>query len=293
MNDPKKEKQAKSKDEWKSFCELCENEFRFSPDKDGELTAARLLAERKGEWGKVWTRFADAPQRYMAVVNLLERADPSDRSELSFSPESWPKINDKLENEIADVLKSLGKLRPDQAAPKVEELEGKYGHQRNWVWREIGRSQFAVALEYLNELAGLVAKPLAAGSIDELGELYAQTGWKVDALVLKALDCCKTVEHEEPIHSAVLTLYLTWLDQSARNLQSLKKSNPAGMRPRLGAVEARDGRIIIFADGLRYDVAQMLSESLGLGEFDVSLNWDWVPFPAMSLPQRLPRLVND
>ena len=187
-----------------------------------------------------------------------------------------------MEAEIADSLKKLGKLRPDEAVPRVKELEGKYGHQRNWVWREIGRSQFAVALEYLNELASLVEKPLAAASIDELGELYAQTGWKVDALVLKALDCCKTVEHEEPIHSAVRALYLTWLDQSARNLQSLKKHNPAGMRPRLAAVEASDGRVIIFADGLRYDIAQLLAESLRSGELDVSLNWDWVPFPAVT-----------
>src|SRR5205823_4030997 len=100
-------------------------------------------------------------------------------------------------------------------------------------------------------------------------------------LVLKALDCCKTVEHEVPIHSAVRALYSMWLDHSARNLQSLKKHNPAGMRPRLDAVEAAEGRAIIFADGLRYDVAQLLVESLQSGELDVQLKWDWVPFPAV------------
>jgi len=280
MNDPKKEK--KSGDEWKAFCEQCEADFKFNPDKDGELTAARLLAQRKGEWAKVWTRFADAPQRYMGVVGLLERIDPPKQLELGSDPESWPKINDKLEAEIRDSLKSLGKVRPDEAVPRVKELEGKYGHQRNWVWKEIGRSQFAVALEYLNELASLIEKPLAAASLDELGELYAQSGWKVDGLVLKALDCCKTVEHEEPIHSALRALYLTWLDQSARNLQSLRKHHPAGMRPRLGAVEANDGQIIIFADGLRYDVARLLAESLQSGDLNVTVDWDWVPFPAVT-----------
>jgi len=281
LNDPKKEKQTRSREEWRAFIELCEAGFKFNPDKDGDLAAARLLAERKGEWGKVWTRFADAPRRYSGVVALLDRIDPK-QLELGADPESWPKINDKLENEIADNLRAIGALRPDQAAPKVKELESRYGHQRNWVWREIGRSQFAVALEYLNELAELVEKPLAAGSIDELGELYAQTGWRIDALVLKALDCCKTVEHEEPIHSAVKTLYATWLDQSARNLQSLKKNNPTGMRPRLGAVEACEGRVILFADGLRYDVAQLLAGSLRSAELDAALNWDWVPFPAVT-----------
>jgi hypothetical protein len=282
MNDPKKEKQARSREEWKAFSEQCEADYKFNPDKDGELTAARLLAERKGEWAKVWTRFADAPQRYLEVVNLLERVDSPKQLELGADLESWPKINDKLETEIADVLKTLGKLRPDEAVPRVKELEGKYGYQRNWVWREIGRSQFAVALEYLNELASLVEKPLAAGSLDDLGELYATTGWKVDALVLKALDCCKTVEHEEPIHSAVRALYLNWLDQSARNLQSLKKNNPIGMRPRVGILEVTDRRVIVFADGLRYDVAQLLVESLQSGELDVQLKWDWVPFPAVT-----------
>src|SRR5262249_793494 len=42
------------------------------------------------------------------------------------------------------------------------------------------------------------------------------------------------------------------------------------------------GRVIIFADGLRYDVAQLLLESLQSGDLDVSLNWDWVPFPAVT-----------
>ena len=282
MNEPRKEKQAKSKAEWKAFCEQCESVYKFNPDKDGEFTAAKLLAGRKGAWAKVWTRFTEAPQRYLGVVSLLERIEPPDQLELGFDRESWPKINDRLESEIRDSLKTLGKLRPDQAVPRVRELEDKYGHQRNWVWKEIGRSQFAVALEYLNALASLVEKPLAAASLDELGELYAKTGWKVDALVLKALDCCKTVEHEEPIHAAVRALYLNWLDQSARNLQSLKKSNPGGMRPRLGAVEANDGRVIIFADGLRYDVAQLLGEALQSGGLDVNIDWDWVPFPAVT-----------
>jgi hypothetical protein len=282
MNDAKKEKQARSKAEWKAFCEQCEADYKFSPDKDGELVAANLLGQRKGEWAKVWMRFTEAPQRYFGVVSLLERIDPPKQLELGSDSESWPKINDKLEAEISDSLKTLGQLRPDQAAPRVKELEEKYGRQRNWVWREIGRSQFAVALEYLNALASLVEKPLAAASLDELGELYAKTGWKVDALVLKALDCCKTVEHEEPIHSAVRALYLSWLDQSARNLQSLKKNSPTGMRPRLGAVEASEGRVIIFADGLRYDVAQLLAESLQSGDLNVSVDWDWVPFPAVT-----------
>jgi hypothetical protein len=240
------------------------------------------LAERKGEWAKVWRRFTEAPQRYLGVVNVLERIEPPKQLELGSDSEPWPKVNDKLEAEIGDSLKTLAKLRPDQAAPRVKELEEKYGHQRDWVWREVGRSQFAVALEYLNELASLVEKPLAAGSLNELGEVYAQSGWKVDALVLKALDCCKSAEHEEPIHSAVRALYVTWLDQSARNLQSLKKHNPSGMQPKLGPVEASDGRVIIFADGLRYDVAQLLTESLPSVELDVRLDWDWVPFPAVT-----------
>ena len=282
MNDPKREKQARSKSEWKAFCEQCEADYKFSPEKDGELVAANLLAQRKGEWAKVWTRFADAPQRYMGVVGLLERVDPPKQLELGSDPESWPKINDKLEAEIGDSMKKLGNLRPDEAVPRVKELEEKYGHQRNWVWREIGRSQFAVALEHLNELASLVEKPLAAASLDELGELYAKTGWKVDVLVLKVLDCCKTIEHEEAVHSAVRALYLSWLDQSARNLQSLKKHNAAGMRPRLAAVEASDGRVIIFADGLRYDVAQLFAESLQSGDLNVIVDWDWVPFPAVT-----------
>ena len=101
MNDPKKEKQARSKAEWKAFCEQCEADYKFNPDKDGELTAARLVGSKEGRVGEG----LDAVSRtrrsaILGVVGLLERIDPPKQLELGSDPESWPKINDKLEAEI-------------------------------------------------------------------------------------------------------------------------------------------------------------------------------------------------
>lgn len=282
MNDPAGTKAGRTGDEWTAFGHQCAEEYGFHPDQDGALRAAELLGNRSEEWAVVWKRFAEAPQRYPGVVTLLEQAEPVDRGQFVFDREPWPRMNDAAEQGLAEALRLLKEKRPDEAAARIRELEKAHGHRRAWVWAEIGRSQFALALEHLHRLAALTEKPLAAASVEELGERYAQAGWEVDAAALAALACCTGVEHEEPICTAVRTLYLPWLEASARNLQTLQKANPESLKPRLDPVEAGEGRAILFADGLRYDVAQGLAEQLQSHSLQVERSWDWVPFPGVT-----------
>lgn len=282
MSNPDQGKAGKTADAWVAFCHQCAEDYGFHPDRDGELKAAQLLGERKERWATVWERFKEAPRRYRGVVALLEQADPSSRGSLVFDPEPWPKRNEGLEKELAEALKELKDKRPDEAAARIRELEKGHSHRRGWVWAEIGRSQYVLALEYLDRLVALVERPLAASSAGELGELYTQAGYEADAAAMAALACCAGVEHEEPICAAVRSLYLPWLEDSARNLQRLQKTHPEALKPRLSLVEAVDGRAILFADGLRYDIAQGLAGQFRSHGLRVEVAWDWAAFPGVT-----------
>lgn len=271
-----------SGNEWKAFCQQCIIDYHFHPEKDGCLRAAELLGHRKGKWAEVWKRFREAPKRYPVVTALLERMDPAGQEDLFFDSEPWPMANEKLEKELSHALKELGKKYQDNAVKSVRELEKAHSNRRNWVWRDLGRSQFAVALEYLDQLAALVEKPLAAASVHELGELYAVSGWKVDEASLNAMACCTSVHHEEPICAAVRSLYLPWLEASARNLQNLVKNAPETIRPQKEPTDSGTGQVTLFVDGLRFDVAQILKDRLQSQSYTVDCAWDWAPYPGVT-----------
>ena len=282
MNAPKESKARQTKDEWKAFCGQCVANLHFHPDKDGELTATKQLSQCQGEWAQIWKRFTEAPHRYPEVVRLLEQMPPPADGELALNRETCPAYNAQDEVALAKALLGLKSKRADEAAKIILDLEKIHRPRRDWVWKELGKAQLAVALEYLSLLATLVDKPLAAPSAEELGDMYAKTGWEVDAAVLAALGCCTSVDHEEPICNAVRSLYLQWLDESDRNLQNLKKQNPDSMKPRQGTVEIAEGRVVIFADGLRFDVAQRLAGALKKKQWGVDVAWDWTAFPSVT-----------
>jgi len=282
MNASKDGKARMNKDEWKVFCNQCANTLHFYPDKDGELHAAGLLGQCSGKWADVWRRFSEVPRRYPEVVRLLEKVAPATGGELEFVRETLPIYNAQDEVALAKALLGLKNKRSDEAAQIILDLEKVHRARRKWVWCELGKGQLALALEHLSLLATLIEKPLAAPTVNELGELYAKTGWEVDAAVLDALACCTAPDHEEPICGAVRALYLPWLDESARNLQNLKKQNPSEMRPRLGAIAVSAGQVVLFADGLRFDVAQKLGAALKKQELAVDVAWDWTAFPSVT-----------
>ena len=281
MDAPDQFRSEKNTSEWKAFCQQCVAEYHFNPEKDGELKAAELLGRRQGNWKIVWGRYIDAPRRYLGVVTLLERINtPGDITLLD--QDSWPVLNSQRESELSEALIQLKNKRPDETRKIIRDLEKSHGNRRDWVWAALGRSQLALALEHLSRLAELTEKPLAAASTSEIAEFYIQNGWETDAEALEALICCTRLEQEQPICIAVRSLYADWLDISASNLQNLVKSNPKNIMQQLEPVEAKNGRVIVFTDGLRYDIAQMVLGKLRSNNLQPELQWDWTPYPSVT-----------
>lgn len=271
---------SRDSNEWKAFRDQCKASYGFDPELDGELAAASLLGKRENNWIDVWQRFSESPKRYGGVVKLLEQATPSDV--FKQNPETWPSVNDSEEQDLAAGLMSVRESQFDKALETVLDLEKHHGIRRSYIWSEIGRTPFAAALEHCAKLAELVRKPLAAPSADELARLYVQSGWKTDAEAMNALACCTNADQAEPVSAAVRALYGHWLEESARNLQELVKKNTEAIKPKQPSLEPSKGRIIVFADGLRFDIANFLCRRLQHCGLTVDITWDWAAFPGVT-----------
>ena len=282
MNDPAAARKRKADLEWQAFCAQCGADYRLHPEKDGELHAAELLGNRAGEWAKVWKRFAEAPSRYPGVVVLLERAAPATDGMLALDREYWPTNNARDEAALAKALLGLKDKRAEEAAKAILELERIHGCRRQWVWREVGRAPLAVALDHLSLLATLTQKALAAADAAGMAEQYVQSGWETDAAAMAALAAGNTPETDDAVATAVRALYLPWLDESARNLQHFALQSPTSMQPRLGSAEATDGRVLLFVDGLRFDLAHRLARHLKPMGTQPQVEWDWAAFPTVT-----------
>lgn len=280
MNDSERFRKEKDPNQWKAFCDQCVGEYHIHPEKDGPLKAAELLGDRVQKWADVWRRFTEAPGRYAGVISLLEKADPGDRGQFPLFEEGWPRINDQKELELAATLTALKDRSASEVAQRVLDLSKEHSVRRQTLWAELGRAQLALALKHLEILALSYDRAIGGATAEDVAETYVSDGWRIDAAVVGALACCKRVEHEAPIICIVRTLYLHWLEHSARHLQLLTKAKPASIHPRLGSVEASAGKVIVFADGLRIDIAERVKANMQGHE--VELTWDWAPFPPVT-----------
>ncbi len=278
MNDPKGTKGSWTVERWKAFVQECKETLRFDPGRDGELDAAERMGSRDGGWETVWQRFEEAPGLYPGVVPLLEKAEPKrSAGDLFYRPESWPGATDREEDALRADLLALIDAAPLAAAKKLAELETRHGARRGWLWAKLGRAPLAVALEHLAAVAA--AAPLAAATASDLAGAWAGGGWKVDAAALRALAAVEKAPDVKAVHAALRAVYLSWLDSGARRLQELSVKG----LPVAGALASPEaGTCVLFADGLRFDVARELEVRLEDGGASVDLAWRWAALPTVT-----------
>ena len=281
LGDPEVFKQRRSDAEWKAFCEQCKVDFRFDPVKEGALKAAQLLAGRGSAWSKVWRRFADAPANYPGIVEWLKRAAPKEQTALD-SAEIWPGINDSDERELQHALESLVDRSQDAVIRGVAELDAKHSTRRSYPWQKLGLSPLATALEPLARLARLCETAPGAPTPEAYAEFYANHGWRVDAAALDTMAACGSPEVHGAVLGTVRAVYLPWLENSARHLQQLIRENGHSVSKRGKPIEAFPGRLVMFADGLRMDVAHQLSEKLSGVGIESTQDWEWSAIPSVT-----------
>lgn len=281
LSDPEGFKQRRSDAEWKAFCQQCKAEAGFDPMKEGPLKAATLLASRANHWGHVWRRFAESPANYPGIVEWLRRAAPKSPGMFD-SAETWPTINEGEERALKQALEALADRPQDEAIQRLAELENRHAERRRHPWQRLGLSPLATALAPLAQLTKLCAATPGAPTPEAYAAAYASDCWRVDAAALAAMAATGAPEVHGAVLGALRSVYLPWLDSTARHLQQLIQANGQAVSRRHGLIEAAPGRLVVFADGLRMDVAQQLVQRLEAAGIESTQDWEWSAVPSVT-----------
>ena len=265
---------------WSAFTSRCKADFDFDPEGDGEVEAAELLGRREGPWDGVWRRYAEAPALYPGIRDLLHLATPNDL--FAGSLPSWPKNNEKGEAELRRAFLELESALPPAARKRVIEFERTHAERRGSVWAKLGEAPLANALAHLAVLAERTSNPLGGTSPAEMASLYSDGAWEIDDAALSSIAAVRTSADTRAVTQALDAIYRPWLEAAARHLQDLvgKLPLPDHQGRESESTDVERGTVVLFADGLRFDVAQRLSERLrtrGGRSVDVSTRWAALP----------------
>jgi hypothetical protein len=281
LSDPDGFKQRRTEAEWKAFCQQCRVEAGFDPVKEGPLKAAGLLAGRSNHWSNVWHRFAESPANYPGVVEWLKRAAPKSPGMFD-SAETWPSINESEEQALKLALEALADRPQDEVAQRLADLEDWHAERRQHPWQKLGLSPLATALAPLAQLAKLCATTPGAPTPETYAAAYAFDGWRVDAAALAAMAASGAPEVHGAVLGALRAVYLPWLDGTARHLQKLVHAHGQAVSRRQPLIEAAPGRLVLFADGLRMDVAHQLADGLTAAGIESTHDWEWSAIPSVT-----------
>ena len=282
MNDPSGMKPAWSPGRWAAFGSRCREELGFDPEKEGVLVATERLGKRLEPWDAIWSRFVESPASYPQLVDLLRRAKPSDLLEDQSS--SWPQNNEAKEGELRKGLAALGVKAPADATAEIRELEEIHGPRRDWVWAKLGQAPLAQALRHLYRLAEAASTKLGGASLTELAEQYTAGGYEIDDAALAAAAAVKGAADFDAVSKALDAVYRPWLESAARHLQALAEEE---QMPRAEHADSADlavdaGGVILFADGLRFDVSRRLVARMHEEGLEPSWSWRWAALPSVT-----------
>ena len=286
INEPQTVQTKMSFEQWDAFCHSCKDKFKFHPTKDGPLRAAELMGGRQDNWLQVWDRFCEAPKRYPNLPGWLRKAKPDEDDDLFLkdSDEVWPQSNEVQEAALRNALKACDGKPAQVAIERVRELEKIHAKRRDWVWVEVGLAPLALALKHLAILSETCAKPVAGGALDDLVSAHLNGGWCADAAVLDALGVVEKKDDIEAVQAVVRAIYGPWLEACATAFQKLAKPSCAAIQSKAPAdiSNISKGTVIVFADGLRFDLAHRLKPKLAERGLQFELGWRWTALPAVT-----------
>jgi hypothetical protein len=130
----------------------------------------------------------------------------------------------------------------------------------------------------------LTGTGLAAGTIGDLEKGYAGFGWKVDDSAIRAFAGIESPADLEAVKSAVRSVYLPWLEESARYFQKLvcDTSYPGGLCLTARGKMYGSGECVLFVDGLRFDAAKRLAGLLSASGVMVAEEHVWAALPSVT-----------
>lgn len=264
---------------WRAFCGVCRSEFGFDPDKKSPTDAAAALAAGGNKWDGVWRRFREAPRLHADLGTLLREIP----GQLALGdPERTPLANDVGEQRLRKELVAVAGMPQVQAIDKVLALDAEHSRRRGWVWAELGQSPMVRALGPLAALATTAKISLGGATVEAAANAYASGGWRSDRAALDSLRAVSAQVDQVLVHGVVKALYEPWLDVSARHFQALLGTSGGLAGSQVSGTKGEKDTCILFADGLRFDVAMMLKEGLEARGLQTRLQHRLTPLPTVT-----------
>lgn len=246
---------------WEAFRSQCHTMFKYNPESEGVLVAGECLGKHADAWENVWQRFREAPSSFPQIADVLRMAKPV--GEIPFDREPWPDENAHEEGRLRQALLGMAQMTSKEAAKKMPELEDEHGFRRQWVWAELGQAPLAQGLFHLSALAELVQRNPPGDDVQALFDFHVTIGYRVDNAVLKAFASVQRDADVAAVTAAIRSLYKPWLDENCQRFQhAVMTEGKAFLVSSEHTVAARDGEVLLFVDGLRYDLAVRLREAL-------------------------------
>lgn len=254
---------------------LCREAYGFDPARDRSLReAALLLSRHEGRWTEAWERFSGDPASFPGIVALLERSEPSDHG-AGYLEASWPGANRRQEEVLRSDLAALSELPAPSARGLVAGLTAVHRQRSEWVWARLGQSPLACALPDLSRLARATGRTGTGGDAAALAAAWAESGGKVEAILLDVLAAVDDPESPSGalIHRVAATFYGAWLQEGERRLSAAGPALVPASSPEALLDTISPGECLLFAPGLRLDLADRLAKGLWAAGLVVETAW--------------------
>jgi hypothetical protein len=281
MAEPAEYRKAKQADPaaLETFVGKMTREYGVDPTKQSPADAARCIARGEPAWDPIWRRYADAPQAYPKMQGLMSSVsghefaiDCLDRS---------PASNLLAESTLRKALSDLLTLPQVEACAALVTHEKEHRERLDRPWAKLGESLLAEALVPLAKLAAVAASPLGGPDVATIARAYAKDGWEVDRHAMRALAVAQRSPDAELVGQVVRAIYLPWLDKTAAHFQSVCQGGTA-IATLVTQVAAEREQCLVFADGLRFDVAVALQEKLEARGLVARLSHRVAPLPSVT-----------
>ncbi len=277
----------KNPEQREALRKLFNSKYKLNIDKDSQLSAAEKLAKHDNhEWQLVWDRYQKSYNSYKNIEKQIRSCyhEPLVLTvEYMKSEEGWPQYNDQMEELLTNRLNDLLTEPEDTVIKEIEYLDHIHSARIETVWGKHGGSQMARATSYFNEICKLIKSEGYGSSVQELKDYYEKTGYKIDMYALLALSLFKEDGKSNLVKNVLSTFYNNHIDKLANAFQNAVSAE--GYPYKAKTDKYKKNTCILFVDGLRYDMAQMLKERIEDDEsIDCSIecNSFWCPFPSVT-----------
>lgn len=269
--------QQEKGDAWPTFVSSSRARFGIDLTKGPVEVAQKILASQSGDATfPLWEKYCVHWHSYPAVYDVFKHIAPPD---LLQGAERYPRENEADEIRLAEELIKILNLEPTAAANHVLELDRKHRSRRETLWAEMGHAPLATALKHLTEISQAFMSPLNGGTISDFARHYAESGWHIDSAARMAMALAQDADIEKPVYAVLETLYRRWLEKNAEAFQTLVQRDGY---PHWDLPEVPDGAVVVFVDGLRFDLARDLEAVLASEGISASLEHGFTSVPSVT-----------